>query len=144
VEISNVLADEPNLMDMDHRDEIVTLADVVVDGEPATDALTMLVFVKRRSDLSPESFHTYWRDVHGPLGARVPGVRRYVQHRAIPNLYARGREPLYDGVAQTWFDDLGAMRAAKSTEQLAATLADEPHFIAARSPFVVASSIVMR
>jgi uncharacterized protein (TIGR02118 family) len=143
-EISHVLADEPNLMDMERRDEIVTAADVVVDGEPKTDGLTMLVFVKRRSDLSPESFHTYWRDVHGPLGARVPGVRRYVQHRAIPNLYARGREPLYDGVAQTWFDDLDAMRAAKSTEQLAATLADEPHFIAARSPFVVASSIVMR
>jgi uncharacterized protein (TIGR02118 family) len=144
VEIGNVLSDEPNLMDMARRDEIVTADHVVVDGEPAADALTMMVFVKRRSDLSPESFHTYWRDIHGPFGARVPGVRRYVQHHAIPNLYTGGREPVYDGVAQTWFDDLEAMRAAKNTEQLAATLADEANFIATPSPFVVCTSVVMR
>jgi uncharacterized protein (TIGR02118 family) len=143
-EISSVLSDEPNLMDMARRDEIVTSAEVVVDGVPPADALTMLVFVKRRSDLSPESFHAYWRDVHGAFGARVPGVRRYVQHHAIPNLYARGREPVYDGVAQTWFDDLEAMRAAAGTDELKATREDESNFIAGPSPFVVCTSIVMR
>jgi len=144
VELGEILADEPNLMDMTRRDEIVTSADVVVDGVPAGDALTMLVFVKRRSDLSPESFHAYWRDVHGAIGARVPGVRRYVQHHAIPNLYTGGREPVYDGVAQTWFDDLEAMRAAAGTEQLAATVEDQRHFMTAPSPFVVCTSVVMR
>ena len=143
-ELNRVLADEPNLMDMASRDEIVTAADVVVDGVPAGDALTMLVFVKRRSDLSPEEFHSYWRDVHGPIGARVPGVRRYVQGHAIPSLYARGREPVYDGVAQTWFDDLDAMRAAAGTEQLAATADDQRHFMSTPSPFVVCTSVVMR
>ena len=144
IEVSNVLADEPNLMDMARRDEIVTLADVVVEGAPTTDALTMLVFVRRRADLSPESFHAYWRDVHGPIGAQIPGVRRYVQHHAIPNLYTGGREPVYDGVAQTWFDDLEAMRAAARTEERAATVEDQRHFIAAPSPFVVCTSVVMR
>jgi uncharacterized protein (TIGR02118 family) len=144
VELSNVLADEPNLMDMAHRDEIVTAADVVIDGAPAADALTMLAFVKRRPDLAPEAFHSYWRDVHGPIGALVPGVRRYVQHHAVPDLYARGREPVYDGVAQTWFDDLEAMRAAAGTEQLAATVDDQRHFMTTASPFVVCTSVVMR
>lgn len=143
-EITKVLADEPNLMDMTHRDEIVTTAQVVVDGVPADDGLTMLVFVKRRSDLSPDAFHSYWRDVHGPLGADVPGVRRYVQHHVIPNLYKGGRSPVYDGVAQTWFDDLEAMREAAGTEQLAAVVADQPHFMYARAPFVVCTSVVMR
>ena len=104
----------------------------------------MMVFVKRRPDLSPEAFHAYWRDVHGALGARVPGVRRYVQHHAIANLYTGGREPVYDGVAQTWFDDLEAMRAAAGTEELAATHADEAAFISPPSPFVVCTSVVMR
>ncbi len=144
VEIGNVLADEPNLMDMTRRDEIVTAAEVVVDGVPAGDALTMLVFLKRRSDLSPEAFHAYWRDVHGPLGALVPGVRRYVQHHAVSNLYTGGREPVYDGVAQTWFDDLDTMRAAADTEQLAATLEDQRHFMTPRAPFVICTSVVMR
>jgi uncharacterized protein (TIGR02118 family) len=140
VEINNVLTDEPNLMDMARRDEIVTDAHVVVDGAPTTDAPTMLIFVKRRSDLSPESFHTYWRDVRPPeLGSGVC----YIQHHAIPNLYTGGRGRLRRR-AQTRFDDLDAMRAAAGTEQRAAVLEDEPHFIAAPSPFVVCTSIVMR
>ncbi len=143
-EITEVLADEPSLMDMAHRDEIVTSDDVVVDGVVADDALTMLVFLKRRPDLSPEAFRTYWRDVHGPLGAQVPGVRRYVQHHAVANLYVGGREPLYDGVAQTWFDDLETMREAVGTEKLAAVLADQSYFMSARAPFVVCTSVVMR
>ena len=143
-EIANVLGDEPNLMDMAHRDEIVADDHVVVDGAPGSDSLTMLVFLKRRPDLSPEAFHAYWREVHGPLGAQVPGVRRYVQHHAVSNLYTGGREPVYDGVAQTWFDDLEAMRAAAGTEQLAAVVADRTHFMAAGAPFVVCTSVVMR
>src|SRR6478609_9173579 len=106
--------------------------------------ITNLTMFKRRPDLSPEAFHTYWRDVHGPLGARVPGVRRYVQHHAVSNLYAAGREPVYDGVAQTWFDDLAAMRAAAGTELLAAVVADQTHFMATGAPFVVCTSVVMR
>jgi uncharacterized protein (TIGR02118 family) len=143
-ELTSVLADEPNLMDMANRHEIVTVPHVVVDGTPPPDALTMLVFVRRRPDLTPDSFHAYWRDVHGPLGARIPGVRRYVQHHAIANLYAAGREPVYDGVAQTWFDDLDAMRAAAGTQERAAAQADEANFLAGRSPFVVCTSLVMR
>jgi uncharacterized protein (TIGR02118 family) len=143
-EIGAVLADEPNLMDMARRDEIVTAAHVVVDGVAAGSALTMLVFLKRRPDLSPEAFHTYWRDVHGPIGAAVPGVLRYVQHHAIPNLYKGGRQPPYDGVAQTWFDDLEAMRAAAGSAELAATVDDQRHFMAAPSPFVVCTSVVKR
>jgi uncharacterized protein (TIGR02118 family) len=144
VEVSTVLADEPNLMDMSRRDELVTTPEVVVDGTPAADALTMLVFVKRRPDLTPEAFHAYWRDVHSAFGAAVPGVRRYVQHHALPSAYKGGREPVYDGVAQTWFDGLEAMRAAAGTAERAATLEDEPNFITAAPPFVVCTSVVMR
>jgi len=144
VELADILADEPNLMDMANRHEIVTEPHVVVDGSPPADALTMLVFVRRRPDLAPDAFHAYWRDVHGPFGARIPGVRRYVQHHAIAKLYASGRQPVYDGVAQTWFDDLEAMRAAAGTGERAATHADEANFLAGRSPFVVCTTLVMR
>ena len=53
-------------------------------------------------------------------------------------------EPVYDGVAQTWFDDLEAMRAAAGTDERAATHDDEANFLAAPSSFVVCTSIVMR
>jgi uncharacterized protein (TIGR02118 family) len=140
-----VLADEANLMDLSTRTELLTRPEVVLEGDPKPDALTMLVFVKRRPDMEPEAFHAYWRETHGPLGARVPGVRRYVQHHVPPGIYAAGRQPRYDGVAQTWFDDLDAMRAAVGTEERAATIADEDNFTAPGPlPFVVSTPIVMR
>jgi EthD domain len=46
-----------------------------------------LVFViRRREDLSPEEFHRYWREEHGPLAARLLdelGARRYVQTHTV-------------------------------------------------------------
>ena len=143
-ELEAVLADEANLMDPSTRGEVLTSAHVVVDGRPPPSALTMLVFVKRRPDLAPDAFRAYWRDVHGPIGARVPGVRRYVQHHVVPNVYAAGREPACDGVAQTWFDDLDAMRAAAGSAERAATADDEPNFAAGPLPFVVCTSVVVR
>lgn len=37
-------------------------------------------FLDRRDDVSPELFGLYWRDVHGPLAARIDGVHQYWQH----------------------------------------------------------------
>jgi hypothetical protein len=36
--------------------------------------------VRRRTGLPHERFAAYWRDVHGPLCARLPGLGWYVQH----------------------------------------------------------------
>jgi hypothetical protein len=36
--------------------------------------------VRRRSGVPHELFDTYWRDVHGPLASRIPGLGWYVQH----------------------------------------------------------------
>lgn len=37
-------------------------------------------FLDRRDDVSPELFGLYWRDVHGPLAARIDGMHQYWQH----------------------------------------------------------------
>ena len=36
--------------------------------------------VQRRANVSHERFAAYWRDVHGPLCSRIPGLGWYVQH----------------------------------------------------------------
>jgi hypothetical protein len=36
--------------------------------------------VRRRTALPHDQFAAYWRDVHGPLCARLPGLSWYVQH----------------------------------------------------------------
>jgi uncharacterized protein (TIGR02118 family) len=46
-----------------------------------------------------------------------------------PSAYRGGRQPLYDGVAQVWFDSTDAMRASALTPEYQAVRADEPNFI---------------
>ena len=98
--------------------------------------------VRRRSDIEPAEFHSYWRDRHGPLVRSlqpVLGIRRYVQtHRTetpFNDALRTSRNTLepFDGVAELWWDDLDALAAATaSPEGIAAgrtLLEDEARFI---------------
>ncbi len=69
------------------------------------DRLGKAIFVlKRKPGTSPEEFHKHWLEVHGPLALKLPHLRRYVQCHTLPSAYAAG-EPIYDGVAQLWFEN---------------------------------------
>jgi uncharacterized protein (TIGR02118 family) len=83
--------------------------------------------------MSVEAFQSHWRQVHGPLGASVPGLRRYVQSHTRLSAYDRGRDPAWDGVALIWFDDAAALRAATSSPEWAQVRADESNFVASGS-----------
>jgi uncharacterized protein (TIGR02118 family) len=98
--------------------------------------------VRRRTDVDPAEFHSYWRDQHGPLVRSlqpVLGIRRYVQtHRLetpLNDVLRASRSALeaFDGVAELWWDDLDALVAATSSPEgsVAARtlLEDEARFI---------------
>ena len=46
----------------------------------------------------------------------------------LASAYRKG-EPVYDGVAESYFDDTQAMKALAKMPEYAAVLADEPNFI---------------
>ena len=81
-------------------------------------------------------FDRYWAQVHGPLAAAIPTIRRYVQAHLSPGTREAGAAP-YDGLAITWFDDVAAMRAGAATDAYARTRADEANFLAGELPFVI-------
>jgi uncharacterized protein (TIGR02118 family) len=103
--------------------------------------ITMLL--RRRPDLSPEEFHRYWREHHGPLAvsfAEASGIRRYVQLHGARSVVAdtlvaqRGCAPAdWDGIALVFFDSEAAAIAAASTpegqEAPAVLLEDERKFL---------------
>jgi uncharacterized protein (TIGR02118 family) len=92
--------------------------------------------VTKRPDMDRAEFDRYWAQVHGPLAATIPTVRRYVQAHLSPGTRDSGTAP-YDGLAITWFDDVAAMRAGAATEAYAKTRADEANFLAGELPFVI-------
>ena len=89
----------------------------------------LIYCITRKPGMSVEEFQRYWREVHGPIAARIPGVRRYVQCHTLPELYGGDRTPAYDGAAELWWDSLDAMRAARGTPEQRAAIEDERNFI---------------
>lgn len=92
----------------------------------------LIYCISKKPEMSVEEFQTYWRETHAPIAGAIPGLRRYVQCHVVPESYpadAAGRMPGYDGAAELWFDDMPALRAAMSSPEVAAAVADEQNFI---------------
>ncbi len=90
--------------------------------------MKLIAFFKRRPGMPVEDFQRHWRTRHAELVVRQVGLRRYVQNPMLISSY-RSREPDFDGVAEAWFDDVGAMRALSESGEYHAVRADEANFI---------------
>ena len=84
--------------------------------------------ITKKPDLSHEAFLRYWREVHGPIGARIPELRRLVQSRAL-RIAEDERPPAYDGMAELWFDNIAALLRARQSPEWRASTEDEVNFI---------------
>ena len=89
----------------------------------------LIYCITRKEGMSVEEFQTYWRETHGPIAGRIPGLRRYVQCHTLPQLYAGDNAPAYDGAAELWFDNMEAMQSAMSSPEVKAAVDDERNFI---------------
>lgn len=106
--------------------------------------IKLVYCISKKSDLTDDEFFHYWKHVHGPIGARIPGLRRLVQsHRVtIP-----GDEHVadFDGMAELWFDDADALLAARRSSEWRASSEDEAHFVDhARVAYFVTEEHVIR
>lgn len=90
--------------------------------------------IRKKPDWTFDTFNAYWRDHHGPLAARAPGLREYWQNPVTDRLqrgidFARGPWD-FDGFSQLTFDDVQKADRAFGDGSLAAELsADEQHFL---------------
>ena len=84
--------------------------------------------ITKKSGLSDEEFFHYWKNVHGPIGARIPGLCRLVQSHRV-SIPGDKYSPGYDGVAELWFDDIEALLAARQSPEWKVSSEDEANFI---------------
>jgi len=90
--------------------------------------------IRKKLDWTHDAFDSYWRDYHGPLARRVPGLREYWQNLVVDRLqrgirFARGPWD-FDGFSQLSFDDTRQSGHAFNDSALAAEIMkDERHFL---------------
>jgi uncharacterized protein (TIGR02118 family) len=72
----------------------------------------------KRDDFTTQEFFDYWRDVHGPISAKAPGMRGYVVSEVIRKL--QGDLDTEAFVEQWWDDEAAFQRASDSPEMAAA------------------------
>jgi len=137
-EYAAVQADEIQFIDRATMGLIITEDHVIKNGPVPPNGVKNIELINHKPGMTIEAFQKYWREVHGPLAALIPVVRRYVQSHTRRAIYESGRTPRYDGVALTWFDDTQAMRLSATTPEYARVRADEANFIRPSPPFIIA------
>lgn len=129
---------EHRLMESSRFCSILAQDHVAKDGAIPPAGVKSFEMVTRKPGMELDQFQSYWKQVHGPLAARIPMIRRYVQSHCLRREYDGGNEPAWDGVAITWFDDTDSMRRSAETRELAETRDDEPNFLApGHLPFII-------
>ena len=84
--------------------------------------------ITKKPGLTHEEFFHYWENIHAPLGARIPHLRKLVQSHRL-TVPGDERRPDYDGMAELWFDDREALLAARQSPEWKASSNDEANFI---------------
>ncbi len=103
--------------------------------------------IRRKEGMSPEEFHAYWRDQHGPLVLSTRSgshVLRYEQHHRPLSDYGTDDDGQYDGVTEQWFESMAEYQAHIAEKDFADVWADLPKFLDVdRLAFVVTEEPVV-
>ena len=144
-EFSQARVDEASFVDGARTVVMPVDVHVIKDGPIPVNAVKNIEFVNRRPGMALAPFRDYWRNVHGPLAARISVVRRYEQNHLAESAYESSRNPPYDGLAVTWFASTSDMRLGTRTPEYAATRDDEANFLPdGHLPIIITREHVLR
>ncbi|MYM63993.1 EthD domain-containing protein [Pseudomaricurvus sp. HS19] len=108
----------------------------------------ILLFMKRRADLSAEAFRDYYENHHAPLCQKYSrGVARYLRRFIEPQVHPETgvwEDPPFDVITELWFDNeevyKGALAYLTSSVMPDEIIADEKNLFD-RSSFRIATVV---
>ncbi|MBW1816898.1 MAG: EthD domain-containing protein [Deltaproteobacteria bacterium] len=139
----SALADFDRFTDTSRVCRILTEEIIIKEGTTHENMAKNIEFVTRKPGMPLEEFRKYWKDVHGPIAAKIEVIEHYVQSRALMSEYEKEPPPAYDGVAETWFESTQAMRHSATTPEYAAHHADMLNFLPGELPIIITKEIKM-
>jgi uncharacterized protein (TIGR02118 family) len=101
----------------------------------------------RRPEVSQADFRRHWREVHGPLAARLPGLRCYHQNHIVDSRqlaidHARGSWSI-DGISELWFDNAEDMNKAISSGEYDEVARDHHLFVGQTGLITAVQNVVV-
>ena len=104
--------------------------------------------LRRRPDVTPETFLREWRDVHAPLVRSIAGVRGYRQNLVVDRQVPKGTQVGYeqlpiDGIVELWFDSTEAIDAGFGSAQGRQTMTHALGFIGEITTFLVEPHVIV-
>jgi uncharacterized protein (TIGR02118 family) len=128
-----------------HQKHAVIIAEerVIVDGPAAPSMVKLVVMALRIPGLTQQELFERWQGFHGPLVAKAPGIRRYVQNHAIPEANLR-RQMTHDGWSELWFDDLDSLHRSIASPEWQAAREDGRTLFAQPYGIVIARELVQK
>jgi uncharacterized protein (TIGR02118 family) len=88
--------------------------------------LKFMVVLYKKPEMTERQFHSFLRDVHGPMALKIPGLRRYIQNHVAPD--PSRKHPGWSAIVELYFDDWTSMEAAWATPEGQAATADVGEF----------------
>jgi uncharacterized protein (TIGR02118 family) len=125
------------------RASVVAEEKVIVDGQTASEMVKGIFIASKLPGLTLQEFFEHWHEVHGPLGAKIPGLRRYVQNHALIEAYSV-RPMTHDGWSELWFDDLESLQRAVQSPEWQALREDGATLFAQPMGIGIAREIVQK
>lgn len=123
------------------RPWFVTVEHVLRRPEVGAGQLKILGSAYKLDSFTTEAFFAYWRDVHGPLSAKAPGLRGYVVSEVTSRLSGTVHA---DGFVEQWWPDQATLDAANASPEVAVAWADVANYAATTGTFWLVREHVLR
>jgi len=127
----------------DQHADILGEEHVIVDGPTKASMINCIFMVVRKPGLDHRDFFDHWLNVHAPIAAQLPGLRRYIQSHVILEYLARG-VMTHDGWSEFWFDDFWSFQNATKSPEWAAMEADGATLFAPEKGIVIGREYVQK
>ena len=84
--------------------------------DAGTNRIKVIGTAYRRDDFDLRAFFDYWRDVHGPISGRAPGLGAYVVSEVLGRLAG---DLTADGFVEQWWPDRATLDRASASPEVA-------------------------